>query len=104
MTLGYEGKLYRSYFYVGKEFPIGNNGEMVHYPPKTWSLGLPMHNGDKDIVLKVPGDLRTADLQWLAISSPDYNHDHGHVVFFRKKPRELKLKLEILYRLFLIRS
>ena len=82
------GKPPKAYFYLGDEFPIGINGEVCHYPPKTWTQGLPSHNGGKDVILTAPGKLKTADLQWLSIYSPDYDQDLGHVIFPHKKPRK----------------
>jgi len=89
----YDGKGPDAFFYVGSRLPVGaKTGVMVPYPTggADKDTALDEFTGDLDVVLTLPGDLKTTDLKWLSvwcrqfkvnfadIKFPDHHHDAAH--------------------------
>ena len=70
---------------VGKKFPINEKtGTLVPYNyQKKWNKKkvLAEYKGNRDVVLTLPGALKTSELAWLSIWCRKFKSDRGHVLF-----------------------
>ena len=76
-------------FMVGAQLPINEEtGQILEYSySKTWNTSggqqhvLAKHNGTNDVILTLPGGMKTSDVAWISIWCRFYQLDMGRVMF-----------------------
>ena len=70
-----------AFFYVGRTLPVEETGILVPYPGSSTSEKLLAHDGSTDIILTLPGDLKTSEIKWLSVWCPQFAVSFGDVKF-----------------------
>ena len=67
---------------VGADLPVsGLTGTLVPYPGTSTSEQLGVYDGSKDVIITLPGSLKTTDIKWLNIWCVWFEANFGDVVF-----------------------
>ena len=67
---------------MGRTLPVSQDtGILVPYPGSSTSEILLAHDGSKDVIITLPGDLKTSEIQWLSVWCRQFAISFGDVEF-----------------------